>query len=224
MSCTHRKVIRRPFPGVITRWNSDHDEVRATNIFMGDMQRSLVIMLADNGCNRNLLHDADGDPVDKMTLMFLPTDQMILHQYECAAEPVVLLSKFFQLNVPTSHLVLVHLRARIAQMREPKFHMFVDISHSPMETLTGRNKTKTVLPHDDLVDGGGDDHGKCETMEPCIARFCSIFANDSERRRGLVVETEYRGVYEDVKELPTDIAVSCLLNPLVGGKPRCISH
>jgi hypothetical protein len=110
MSCTHRKVIRRPFRGVTTRWNSDHDEVRATNIFVGDMQRSLVIMLADNGCDRNLLRDADGDPVDKMTLMFSPIDQMILRQYECAAEPVVLLSKFFQLNVPTSHI----LQARIA--------------------------------------------------------------------------------------------------------------
>jgi hypothetical protein len=81
-----------------------------------------------------------------------------------------------------------------------------------------------VLSHDDLVDGGGDDHGKCKTMEPCIARFCSIFANDLEIRCGLVVETEYRGVYEDVKELPTDIAVSCLLNPLVGRKPQCIGH
>jgi hypothetical protein len=164
MSCTHRKVIRRPFQGVTTRWNSNHDKVWAMDIFMGDMQRSLVIMLADIGCNRNLLCDADGDPVDKMTLMFSPTDQMILRQYECVAEPVVLLSKFFQLNVPTSHLVLVHLQAQIAQMREPKFHMFADISHSPMEMLTGCNKTEMVLPHDDLVDGGGDNHGKCQTM------------------------------------------------------------
>jgi hypothetical protein len=132
MLCTHRKVLRRPFQGVTTRWNSDHDEVQAMHIFMGDMQRSLVIMLADNGCDRNLLRDADGDPVDKMALMFSPADQMILCQYEFVAEPVVLLSKFFQLNVPTSHLVLVHLRARIAQMGEPKFHMFADISHSPI--------------------------------------------------------------------------------------------
>jgi hypothetical protein len=83
----------------------------------------------------------------------------------------VLLSKFFQLNMPTSHLVLVHLQARIALKREPKFDMFADISHSPMKTLTGCNKTETVLSHYDLADGGGDNHGQCKTMEPCIVCF-----------------------------------------------------
>jgi hypothetical protein len=64
-------------------------------------------------------------------------------------------------------------------------------------------------------------------MPDYVAMHClfrSIFANDLEIRCGLVVETEYRGVYEDVKELPTDIAVLCLLNPLVGGKRCCIGH
>jgi hypothetical protein len=102
--------------------------------------------------------------------------------------------------------------------------MFADISHSPVETLTGCNKPKMVLSHNDSVDGGGDNHGKCKTMEPCIARFRTILTNDLEIRCGLLVETEYRGVYEDVKELPTDIAVSCLLNPLVGGKHCCFGH
>jgi hypothetical protein len=35
-----RKVIRRPFKGVVTRWNSDYEEVKATNIFMGDLKCS----------------------------------------------------------------------------------------------------------------------------------------------------------------------------------------
>jgi hypothetical protein len=212
-----RKVIRRPFRGVTTRWNSDHDEVRGTNIFMGDLQRSLVIMLGEKGCDVKLLHDPNTDePVDKMSLMFSPADQMVLRQYECASEPVVLLSKFFQLNVPTSHLVLVHLRARIAEMREPKFDMFADISKSKMEILTNRNKTETVLSHDDVLDT--DDHELVVPMEPCIAHFRLLFADDLEIRCGLVKETEQRGIVEDAKELPSDIAVSCLLNPLVGGK------
>jgi hypothetical protein len=166
-------VIRCPFHGVTNRLNSDHDEVRATNIFMGDMQRALGIMLGDKGCDLHLLRDADADPVDQMTLMFSPNDEMILRQYECAAEPVVLLSKFFQLNVPTSHLVLVHLRARIAQMREPKFDMYADISHSKMETLSLRNKTETVSSHDheDAVDT--EDHERCVEMEQCILRQLS---------------------------------------------------
>jgi hypothetical protein len=56
-----------------------------------------------------LLKDANGNPVDKQDLMFLPTDQMILRQYECGSEPVLLLSKFLQLDVSTAHLVLIHL-------------------------------------------------------------------------------------------------------------------
>jgi hypothetical protein len=63
-------------------------------------------------------------------------------------------------------------------MRQPKFEMFADISHSPMESLTGCNKTETVLSHDDVVDG--DDHGRVVSMEPCIARFQYLFADDLE--------------------------------------------
>jgi hypothetical protein len=77
-----------------------------------------------------------------------------------------------------SHLVLIHLQAQIAEMREPKFEMFADISHSPMELLTGCNKTETVLSHDDVVDG--DDHGRVVSMEPCIARFRYLFADELE--------------------------------------------
>lgn len=40
-----RKVIRRPVKAVVTRWNSDYEEVKATNIFMGDLMKSLSIML-----------------------------------------------------------------------------------------------------------------------------------------------------------------------------------
>jgi hypothetical protein len=84
-------------------------------LHMGNLQRSLVIMLEESGCDVHLLQDADRDPVDRMTMMFSPREQTILWQYECGSEPVVLLSKFFQLDVPTSHLFLVHLRARIVE-------------------------------------------------------------------------------------------------------------
>jgi hypothetical protein len=69
-------------------------------------------------------------------------------------------------------------------MQEPKFAMFADISHSHMEVLTGCNKTETVVSHDNVADG--DNHGRAETMEPCIACFRYLFANDLEIRCGLV--------------------------------------
>jgi hypothetical protein len=127
-------------------------------------------------------------------------------------EPVLLLSKFFQLNVTTSHLVLIHLQARIAEMRQPKFEMCADISHSPMELLTGRNKTETVMSHDDVV-----------SMEPCVARFRYFFADDLEIGCGLVNELEEGDMVEDAKELPTDIGVAFLMNQLVGGK-SCVQY
>jgi hypothetical protein len=77
------------------------------------------------------------------------------------------LSKFFQLNVPMSHLVLVHLQARIEQLREPKFAN-ADISHSPLEVQTGWNKAETVLL-DEVTDH--DDHGRVEAMHRCVAKF-----------------------------------------------------
>jgi hypothetical protein len=89
---TLRKDSRRPYCRVVaTRWNLDHKEVSATNIFMGDLQRSLVIMFGENGCDVHLLQDADRDPVDRMTMMFSPTEQTILWQYECGSERVVAL-------------------------------------------------------------------------------------------------------------------------------------
>jgi hypothetical protein len=195
--------------------------VKATNIFMGDLQRSLVVMLGDKGCDAGLLKDANGFPIDKQEFMFSPTDKMILRQYECGSEPVVLLSKFFQLNVSTSHLVLVHLRARIAQLREPKFAMFADISHLNQESLTARTKTEMVLS-DDVTDR--EEHGRVESMQPCVNRFRLLCAEDLELRCGLVrrLETD-RTFMEDVPEIPSDIAVACLLNPLVGGKSHSLS-
>jgi hypothetical protein len=210
-------VIRRPFKGVATRWNSDHEEVKASNIFMGDLQQSLVIMLGDRGCDVSLLHNKEGDPVDKLSLMFTRPDRMVLRQYECGSEPVVLLSKFFQSDFPTSHLVLIHLRVRIAQMRETRFAMYADISHSNLELLSNRNKTETVLS-DAAVDRE-DDGGRVEPMVKCVADFRSLFADDLEHRSGLVERNvDDVSVLEDVQRLPPDIAIACLLHPLVGGE------
>lgn len=212
----NRKVIRRPFKGVATRWNSDHEEVKSTNIFMGDMQKSLAIMLGEKGCDVKLLRTPSGETVPKAALQFSSFDRMILRQYECASEPVVLLSKFFQLDVPTSHLVLVHLRARIAQIREPKFAMFADISHSYLEKLSDRKKTEMVVS-DEVTDHG--EGGPVESMQVSVANFRTIFADDLEIRCGLTrLDGNDEEVVHDVDAIPSDMAVACLLNPLVGGK------
>jgi hypothetical protein len=139
---------------------------------------------------------------------------MMLRQYECAAEPVVLLSKFFQLAVPHSHLVLVHIRARL-QLREPKFTMYEDISHPEMPILTSCRKTETVCL---LAVTDHEDHGGVEPILFAVDQFHHLFADDLEIRCGLVVEDDDDNmVVHHVKELPSDIAVACLICPLVGG-------
>jgi hypothetical protein len=69
-------------------------------------------------------------------------------------------------------------------MQEPIFAMYTDMSHSHMEVLTGCNKAETVVCHNDVTDG--DDHGRAETMEPCIACFRYLFSDDLEIRCGLL--------------------------------------
>ena len=200
---------------MVTRWNSEHEEVRATNIFMGNLQTSLDIMLnEEDGIDRDLLWGKDGTPVSKDTLWFTPNDHTILRQYECAAEPVSLLSKFFQLNVPTAHLVLVHLRVRIAQMREKSFRIYADISYLDEPDLTRHSKTETVLSEDNR---NRNNMGRVESMMECVKKFRSLFADSLSLRCGLIKEIA-PGQAADVERLPTEIAIAALLHPLLGGK------
>jgi hypothetical protein len=93
--------------------------------------------------------------------------------------------------------------------------MYPDISHLNMELLTGRTKTEMVLS-DDVTDR--DEHGRVESMQPCVSCFRLLCAEDLELRCGLVQQLDHDPMLvEDVPNLPTDIAVACLLNPLVGG-------
>ena len=141
----NRKNVRKPYKGVVTRWNSEYKEVRHTNMYMGDLQMALSEMLdSETGIDKHLLKDASGDPVDRNALMFVPNELSILRQYECAAEPVMRLSHFFQTSVPTVHQVLVTLRARIKEMREPTFLMYGDISYSDQTILADQKKIDIV--------------------------------------------------------------------------------
>ena len=74
----NKKVIRKPFVGVVTRWNSDFLEVKATNIFMGDLQESLLRMLdEENGIDRYLVNESENGKDD---FMFSPTERLTLRQ------------------------------------------------------------------------------------------------------------------------------------------------
>jgi hypothetical protein len=121
------------------------------------------------------------------------------------------------MDVPTSHLVLVHLQGWIAQLRKPKFTLFANLSHSPLESLTGHVRTEAVIS-DEITDHN-DHQGRVELMQSCVRRFQKVFAEDLEKRCGLVtVNKDNPTITKPVKELPGNLlAISCLLHPQVGG-------
>jgi hypothetical protein len=64
--------------------------------------------------------------------------------------------------------------------------MFVDLSHSPLESLTdGRVRAETVIS--DEISDHNDHHGRVELMQNCVRRFQKVFAEDLEKRCGLVM-------------------------------------
>jgi hypothetical protein len=173
-----RKVIRRPYRGV-TRWNSDHKEVRATNLFMGDLQHALVLMLGEKECcDEHLLQGADGDSVDKMcpscfqqvNKRFCISTSVAPNLLCCSQNSFKWMDRLLTLYLSTFELVLLSCASQ-------------DLFHGKLEVLTGCNKKETVLL-DDATERDG--HGRVELMHSCIATFRSVFADDLEKHTGLV--------------------------------------
>lgn len=198
-----RVAIVLPMPSVVTRWDSANLEVASLNRIMGDFNKALHQLL-DSG-DKHLLEDANATV---QTLTFTRSDKSILRQFECGSLPCLLLSKFFQLSEPTIHETLFVIVARLTQMREPKFLMYGDISHSELPDLTKRHKTVRVWA-EHLIDA----EQEVVQMEDCILLFRSQYASDMSRRCGL---TDAQG--NDVAKLPNFLGIAALLNPMLGGK------
>ena len=141
----------------------------------------------------------------------------IRDRYECAAEPVLKLSKFTQLDKPTIHEALFNVRARIDECRDDEFTMYSDISNSELSDLSKRVKSeKVITTYDyDLEERGDTEH----RMPECIEKFRYLFADDLELRCKLKYKPNAALLAtNDVAQLPRDIAMGCLLNPMYGGK------
>jgi hypothetical protein len=205
-----RKELFIPSPGVTTRWDSSNREVASINRIMGDFNKALHLII--NGIDNKKLTPTDGRPLTVSDFTFTPSDKMILRQFECGSEPCVKLSKFYQLNIATSHETLFVTTAYIAMMRERSFIMYDDISHSELLDLGTRKKTVHVVSSQHA--SSEEDSGRPEQpMDPCIELFRELYADDMEERCGL---TEGPGA--PAIKLPTEPAIALLLNPIYGGK------
>ena len=220
-----RKVIRKPRPGVVTRWNSEHKEVSHTNVYMGDLCEAVTKMLAPGGTDHHLVSETDdeGNLVDPSCNFLSVYERLVLRMYECAAEPVLKLSKFTQLNKPTIHEALFNVRARIDECRDHEFTMYFDISNSTLPDLSKRVKSEKVI---DDVFFAGEARGDTEhEMPACIEQLRDVFADDLELRCKLKYKPDRsEGKVFDMAQLPRDIAMGCLLNPMYGGKLLVFIH
>jgi hypothetical protein len=206
-----RLSVVLPSPGVPTRWDSTNREVSSVNRIMGDFNKGLHLMI--NGMDKDKLTAKDGTVRMVSDFTFTPTDKLILRQFECASEPCVMLSKFYQVNGPTSHETLFVTTAYLALMRDSSFVMYDDISHTELEDLKIRKKTVYVLSSSHVVTD--EDTGRKEQpMDPCIELFRKLYVNDMSHRCGLTEDGE------SVDKLPKEIAMALLLNPMYGGKAQ----
>jgi hypothetical protein len=203
-----RLSIVLPVPSVVTRWDSSNLEVASLNRIMGDFNKALNQLL--DTTDKHLLEERDGAVRPRSDFIFTPNDRTVLRQYECASQPCLLLSKFFQLNAPTVHETLFVIAARLAQMRETSFLMYGDISHTDLPDLTKRTKTIRVVSSEHLEEG--EDGQEEQPMDICIQYYRAIYARDMSRRCGL---TDANG--ERVIKLPYILAIGALLNPMLGG-------
>jgi hypothetical protein len=175
-----------PIPSVVTRWDLSNLEVAPLNRIMGDFNTALNLLMDDH--DRHLLTNKDGEEVEHMEFIFTLHDKIILRQFGCGTEPCLLLSKFFQLNEPTSHETLFVVVAHLAQMRETSFQMFGDISHAKLPDLSKRTKTVYVVAVNHF--GGGNIDTGCDEqpMEECIESFQDLYVEDMSSRCGITDE------------------------------------
>jgi hypothetical protein len=209
-----RSAIVLPSPGVVTRWDSSNREVATLNRIMGDYSKGLHILIT--GHDKEKLTPKDGVTLPLTDFTFTPNDKLILRQFECGSEPAVKLSKFYQLNKATSHETLFVTTAYLAMMRETSFLMYDDISHTELPDLRKRTKTVYVLSSEHVVseDTETETIGRNEQpMDPCIELFRRLYADDMEQRCGLTSKPGLK-----VTKLPSEIAMSVLLNPMYGGE------
>ena len=91
-----RKPLLNPDPANETRWNGCIDETIRANLIMGDICDTVDALLDPSGDDYNLLTSDEKESEDKSRVSYTDDDKMILWQFEGAATPAKMFSKFLQ--------------------------------------------------------------------------------------------------------------------------------
>jgi hypothetical protein len=98
-----------PDPANETRWNGKINETVRANMIMGDVSETLEILLSAGGDDNGMLANTSLDE-----LRYTAEDKMVLRQFEGAAIPAKLFSKFAQDTKETWSYILFESRLTIA--------------------------------------------------------------------------------------------------------------
>ncbi len=209
-----------PDPGKETRWDNFIEEAKRAVTIMGDVCETNVKLLGPGGDVCNLLTPAEAAAKYYSRLTYTDLDKMILHQFECAAGPEIIFSKFIQDNRDTSSYVLFESRRTVAQSREDNFSMFngkkwclllimhiksnticlSDVSHmSRTVDLHNRGQRTILVKHGSAIvsDAVARKYSQVIDANPLIVKYCDAYANDLEARLKL-----------DEDKLPPALSVS----------------
>lgn len=108
-----RNPLLRPDPANEVRWNSSLDETARSNMIMGDVEDTQNVLLASDGDDYDLLTNEEKDSGDISRLTHTPHNKKILRQFEGAATPAKVFSKFLQDREHAPPYVLMEARLAI---------------------------------------------------------------------------------------------------------------
>jgi hypothetical protein len=233
-SARGRKPILLPDPAGETRWNGFIDETKRSNIIMGDLTETQSVLLGPHGSDRTLLTAEEITSNDLSRLNYTNSNKMVLRQFESAALPAKLFSKFTQDRRDTFSYMLFESRLAVSRSREETFTMhpgmykvpnsiecssiyliaIVDISHMNRTVDLRARGERTVLVKKDSAMVTNDveqDYSHVVIMDSCIEKYRDEYASDLEKRLSL-----------NADKLTTAYAVSTLLNPVFGLEPKIV--
>ena len=124
-----RFPIIYPKMGVPTRWDSYVEECKRANLIMGDMSKTLAILLQKGGMDWDLLSDEEKKNNDTSSFEYSDEEKKILRQYEGAAMPAREYSKFLQDNRNAWSYVLFETRVVLSLSSAEQFCIHRDVSH-----------------------------------------------------------------------------------------------
>ena len=209
-----RKPTLLPRPGVETRWDSDMDEAERANIIMGDVHDTVAELYSHGGEDYDKLTLEERASNDTSRFLFSDQEKKCLRHFEGGGKGARDFSKFLQDRRFSFSYVLFEARFTAANASQDFFGIVADISHSHATVNLRKRGDCTILVKKSgstIEDYITSQYVSVETMDPSVAKFRRLYAEDLTHRLRL-----------DALALPHPYSIPALLNPLFGLRKRVV--